>query len=477
MRFRKQFVSFFMVLCIILSTGYFLSTAKLRFIRYTPMPCPESTEELSNPYIGWYQVQRYLLSDTLSFDLDMITGLEQKPGLVLLEINLQNYADCPVTSAGLQNLDTLFHCWETTRKQLIVRFLYDWDGDARAQEPEELSLILEHMSQTVPVLNRYSDSVYILQGIFIGSWGEMHGSNHANEEDMRTLMQHLNTLVSPDIFLAVRTPEQWRSMTGQTEPLSAGQASGHSLAARLGLFNDGMLGSETDLNTYQESSSDHTSDATGKRSREEEIRFQSLLCDSVPNGGEVIIDNPHNDFAPAVTYLRDAHVSYLNGSYDEAVLSKWQADRYRGEGPFQGMNGRDYIGRHLGYRYVLRSSDCTSPDLPGEAAQFSAILENVGFSGSYVPFDLSLSLVAVERKNVYTIPIQTDIRSLSPGTQLMLSAPLELPDYMTGTYQLCLKITDPATGCEVRLANDTAHTAYGHAIGNLEIRSFPKFSQ
>ena len=80
------------------------------------MPCLESTEELSNPYIGWYQVQRYLLSDTLSFDLDMITGLEQKPGLVLLEINLQNYADCPVTSAGLQNLDTLFHCWETTKK-------------------------------------------------------------------------------------------------------------------------------------------------------------------------------------------------------------------------------------------------------------------------------------------------------------------------------------------------------------------------
>lgn len=466
-----------MVLCILLSTGYFLATAKLRFIQYTPLHCPESTEELSNPYIGWYQVQRYLLSDTLSFDLDMITGLEQKPGLVLLEINLQNYADCPVTSAGLKNLDTLLQSWETTKRQLIVRFLYDWDGDAGEQEPEELSLILEHMSQTASVLNQYSDCIYILQGIFIGSWGEMHGSDYANDEDMRTLMEHLNAVISPDIFLAVRTPEQWRFLTGETEPLSAGQTSGHSLAARLGLFNDGMLGSDTDLNTYQEPSSDYPSDTSGKRSREEEIRFQNLLCTRVPNGGEVIIDNPHNDLAPAITYLKETRVSYLNRNYDEAVLSKWQAGRYSGEGPFYGMNGRDYIGRHLGYRYVLRASECTSPELPGEPALFSVTLENVGFSSSYVPFELSLSLAATERKTVYTVPLQADIRSLSPGTRMVLSAPLELQDYMTGTYQICLKITDPATGCEVRLANDTVHTANGHVIGNLEIRSFPKFSQ
>lgn len=214
MRFKKQLLSICLLLCIILSTGYFLATANLRFIYYTPAPCPESAKELSNPYIGWYQVRRYLLSDTADFDLPATAGPEQRPGLVLLEINLQNYADRPISSAGLSHLHTLFQTWASAEKQLIVRFLYDWDGNATEQEPKERSLILKHMSQAASVVNAYSDRIYILQGVFIGSWGEMHGSDYANPEDIRILMDHLNTVISPDIFLAVRTPEQWRLVTG-----------------------------------------------------------------------------------------------------------------------------------------------------------------------------------------------------------------------------------------------------------------------
>lgn len=208
---------------------------------------------------------------------------------------------------------------------------------------------------------------------------------------MRILMEHLGAVISPDIFLAVRTPDQWRSITGSSVPLSAGQAFGDSLPARIGLFNDGMLGSDTDLNTYQEASSEGYEATSGKRSREDEINFQSLLCSFVPNGGEVVIDNPHNDFSAAVTYLRDTHVSYLNGSYDETVLSKWNADTYTGIGLFHGMNGLDYIGRHLGYRYVLRTTDYTAPDLSGEKALLSITLENTGFSSCYLPFELSVT--------------------------------------------------------------------------------------
>lgn len=477
MKFKKQFISICLLLCILLSTGFFLATAHLRFLYYAPESCPESAEELSNPYIGWYQVQRYLLSDTADSDLSAVTGQPQGPGLVLLEINLRDYGDRPISSTGLSRLDTLFQAWASTEKQLIVRFLYDWDGNAAEQEPEERSLILEHMSQTASVLNAYSDSVYILQGIFIGSWGEMHGSDYANPEDMRILTEHLSAVISPDIFLAVRTPEQWRIVTGRAEPVSAGQAFGSSLPARLSLFNDGMLGSGTDLNTYLDPSSKEPSDSLGKRGREEEIRFQNLLCAFVPNGGEVVIDNPLNDFAAAAACLKSTHVSYLNSAYDEDVLSKWKEDSYDGEGVFHGMNGYDYIGRHLGYRYVLRSSACTPPGLPGETGFFSVTLENTGFSGAYQPFELTLSLTDAGQDNVYRIPVQTDLRSLASGTKTTLQVPFDPQDCPTGTCRLCLKITDPITGCEIQLANDMDHTADGYVLGNLEIRSFPKFSQ
>lgn len=477
MRFKKQLLSICLLLCIILSTGYFLATANLRFIYYTPAPCPESAKELSNPYVGWYQVRRYLLSDTADFDLPATAGPEQKPGLVLLEINLQNYADRPISSVGLSHLHTLFQAWASAEKQLIVRFLYDWDGNATEQEPKERSLILKHMSQAASVVNAYSDRIYILQGVFIGSWGEMHGSDYANPEDIRILMDHLSTVISPDIFLAVRTPEQWRLVTGRAEPVSAEQAFDPSLPARLGLFNDGMLGSDTDLNTYRAPSSEESSDSFGKRSREEEIRFQNLLCASVPNGGEVVIDNPLNDFAAAAAYFQETHVSYLNSAYDEAVLSKWKADSYKGEGVFHGMNGYDYIGRHLGYRYVLRDFACTPPGLPGETGLFSVTLENIGFSGAYHPFELTLSLTDINRGRAYTIPVRTDLRPLAAGTKTTLNIPFDSLSCPTGIYRLCLKISDPVTGCEVHPANDMAHTADGYVLGNLEIRSFPKLSQ
>ena len=43
----------------------------------------------------------------------------------------------------------------------------------------------------------------------------------------------------------------------------------------------------------------------------------------MPNGGEVVLDNPLNDFSQAVEALRCMHVSYLNAEHDLNVLRKW----------------------------------------------------------------------------------------------------------------------------------------------------------
>ena len=127
----------------------------------------------------------------------------------------------------------------------------------------------------------------------------MHSSNYMDEENMLTLIRHLASVTSPDIFLAVRTPEQWRTIAKTAEPLSPENAYDGSLTARLSLFNDGMLGSDTDLGTYGESGSSSSSDF-GKRPRQTELLFQEALCRFVPNGGEVVIDNPYNDLPYAV---------------------------------------------------------------------------------------------------------------------------------------------------------------------------------
>ena len=105
--------------------------------------------------------------------------------------------------------------------------------------------------------------------------------------------------------------------------------SGSHLAARLSLFNDGLLGNRSDYGTYKTDDSSG-SDVLGRRSREEELDFQRELCRYVPNGGEVINDNPYNDFENAVKGLSERHITYLNKDYDQTVLKKWEKEKVTG---------------------------------------------------------------------------------------------------------------------------------------------------
>lgn len=69
---------------------------------------------------------------------------------------------------------------------------------------------------------------------------------------MKTLIEHLNEVIDPSIYLSVRTPSQWR-MINEVYDLPAqfpAFGAGTSLMGRLGFFNDGILGSESDLGTY-----------------------------------------------------------------------------------------------------------------------------------------------------------------------------------------------------------------------------------
>lgn len=474
MKFKKIFFTVFLSICICMILGLFLSFLTQRFVRYSPVSCTESAKELQNPYIGWYQIHGYKLSEEASFDISKIRESEEKAGLVLLEFNLQDYAAGPIGDRGLALLNQLLHCWQSTDRQLIVRFFYDWDGNAMSAEPQELSIILTHMSQTSEIVNRYKDCVYIMQGIFIGSWGEIHGSRYANDEDMKTLISHLASVTAPEIFLAVRTPQQWRLLTDSAEPLNESGAFQGTLSSRLSLFNDGMLGSDTDLNTYAAAPAPEGFPFSHKRSRQEEIEFQNRLCAYVPNGGEVVIPNPCNDFPAAVRDLKATRVSYLNSAYDEAVFSKWR-NAFCTEDPlFSGMNGFDYISRHLGYRYVLRSSECTSV-LPWEKdTELTVTLQNTGFSGCYRPFDVALTLREPVTDRSFTLPVKTDTRSWDPGVQIHLSLPIRIREYATGTYDLYLKISDPVSGRIIELANEEASNEYGYALGQLDISIFPR---
>ena len=97
----------------------------------------------------------------------------------------------------------------------------------------------------------------------------MNNSNYMSLENMRELAAHLDSVIDPAIYLSVRTPEHYRIISRSCEPLPAADAFSGKISARIGLFNDGMLGSESDLGTYGEQPFAAATDFTGKGTRSE----------------------------------------------------------------------------------------------------------------------------------------------------------------------------------------------------------------
>ncbi len=432
-------------------------------------PCyPESNVYLHNPYRGFYHIYGYVLKNEMAYssieDVPFIPDPETTQTverLVLIQINLCRFAEGPIPELALSQLDTILDAWSRTEYAIILRFIYDWDGFATEAEPDDIGIILTHMEQTAEVYNKYAASIFTLQSLYTGNTGEMWNTNYSAPEDLIKLATKQAQVTDPSIYLAVRTPYQWRYITGAGSYEELVELENSPFLNRLGLFNDGMFGTEMDTGTY----------IGGGRTREEELAFQNALCSTVPNGGEVIIDNPYNDLENAIRDMGIMHVSYINSSHDPAVMEKWKNCFYSGNDVFDGVTGFEYIRNHLGYRYVLRSSELAPEDALHRRATLKLSIENVGFSVSYRSFSFRLTLVNAATGETFFIIPDFDSTCLSSGEVTTLELPLKIQSYPSGTYSLYWQTTDDLTGEAILYGNAIELEDYGYCLGSLAIQS------
>ena len=229
---------------------------------------------------------------------------------------------------------------------------------------------------------------------------------------MECLANQLASITDEFTYLAVRTPGQWRSIIQSNNPVKV-ILEGNQLAARLSLFNDGLLGNRSDYGTYKIEDNDDN-DSLGRWKREEELDFQERLCCYVPNGGEVINDNPYNDFTDAVKGLAKRHVTYLNKDYDQAVLKKWEREFVTEKSCFYGMDGYTYIDRHLGYRLLIEDTNLEYSK--NQNCIFVEVcLKNVGFAPLYKKAKISMFLYNKEKSELFSKEMSCAVRELSGG--------------------------------------------------------------
>ena len=460
-RLCSVIVSIIVILLVLIAVSLFWVNSRLCFVDYTPYSYSESGDAIKNPYVGLYSIRGYLLAEDATFSLPeanaAIDSNSSSFELSLIEINLKNYGNCDLSDNALSQIDSILSAWTKTGSQLILRFLYDWDGQNLESEPNELSQILIHMEQVGPIVNKYASSVYIMQGIFVGNWGEMNNTTHMGNGEMETLIQKLDDVIDPSIFLSVRTPAQWRTIVGEYHDTKVPHCPQpnllSSLASRLSLYNDGMLGSANDTGTYgDKAAADLNTNYSDAWTREDELAFQNDLCRYVPNGGEVIIDS--------------------------TVLNKWKATIVNGtDDVWNGMSGYDYIERHLGYRYVLDSSSLKFHPLFDDTGMLTVTIRNVGFSNCYRPLEANVYVVSdLTRDCVAKVPIDTDPRLWNSGESSSFTVPIDVRSlHNNNTYTLYLNCSDTTLNRTILFANTQTPTEYGYELGSIEISKWWTF--
>lgn len=294
----------------------------------------ESTDYDGNPSKGWYGLYPFVISEEPDFD-NLVWSLADGDVIALVRIDIGRRqpgvgTGSPFTAEELDRADRILTWFEKHSREVILRITYDTEGKGMEHEPSLIKNVAGHMRQLGSVIAAHADNIIVHQGIFVGSWGEMHDSKFLSENAVCELYETLVSACGNKVRIAVRTPMQHRFiMKYLTRYMGTGNADTDTDILRPALYNDAILSSEDDMCTY----------AGGRTVWAD---YQDEVCTYAVCGGEAIHDNQLNDYDNAVKELANMHITYLNRQYDMAVLDKWRSN-----------NGYDYIGTHLGYRFVV----------------------------------------------------------------------------------------------------------------------------
>ena len=374
--------------------------------------------------------------------------------------------DLPLTGNALAAVSNTLVNARANGAIMIVRFGYT-SGSEEGAEPSDFDTLIGHVRQLGPILAAFPEVVLAVECGMVGPWGEMHSSNYREPNHIRALTDAWLGTLAPDTALLVRYP-MWileyadKDVDDFMQKVDDGTyCTSQPTQARLGLFNDGYLGSDTDYGTWREN----------KRWM---VRAQGVdyleARRNVPYGGELA--HLHTDAEIAAISLFDVsrynivrefyrtHLSYLR-NIDTASLML--GERLEGvalshDHDFEGMPDlsewygadlRGFMRAHMGYRFVVRGVEFSG-------GVVSVTIENTGFGHLLVKSRGEISMGELSRG------VDLDLRDLRPGERRTYALPLP-EDAPVGVEALLSLRLDTSAAQAVHFANDAMRV--GDAIG------------
>ena len=360
-------------------------------------------------------------------------------------------ADIPLDEAALSTIRQTLANARANGAQGILRFGYAWD-DTIGSEPSDPTVIRTHIAQIGAVLREFPDVVLAVEGGMFGPWGEMNYSGYVAPERSVPIMNAWLEELPATASLLVRSPCYLLWHAGMdSAAFDAATREGrldYPGADRLGMYNDGYLGSMSDLGTWHDSPPPKSG-----LTRDMGVRWLATRKGGIPYGGEfgycgltwVTNNGPlcnsklnivEEWYRTHLTYLRDfgehqTIATFLSSLTLDASLTNFPGAPRLDE--WIGHDLRSFVRAHLGYRFVARALEMPSSVRPGDALRLSLAIENTGFNDIAWPTKAALVLAPIAAA------------SASPRAATMrLAAPLDLRKAHSGATTVCtIDITSP----------------------------------
>ncbi len=413
--------------------------------RLKPQNPVETVDDLHNPGCGWYQMYKLRVEERPD---PVALSYCMRGTLVQLFIRIGAYRDKPLDEEALSHIREAFELLKDAKKDVILRIAYDDEGKGLESEPDMFAKVLAHVDQLMPVLQQYADCIQVFQGLYIGSWGEMHSSKFLTKPQLTQLFDKTRACLGEQVPIVFRRPMYCRRLSKEDE-----------IRKGMGIFDDGLFGSEINLGTFGTESRKYMG-WESPWNREEETAYIQRLCEYAPNGGESVWGDykyyPHT-LEKTVSMLSELRISYLNYNYHPDILAEWERMTWEGRGSWKGMDGKSYIGRHLGYRFRITQIRQKHPDSRQDAVVEAGNLYlqiqivNDGFAHCCEPIECMVQL----RPRGSTDPAEYEeystsggLQHLAPGGRMELTA--RLPFHPGQLYLGMRRVKD---GAAVRFAN------------------------
>jgi len=389
--------------------------------------------DVVNPERGIYEHRHTKASEYKPLEANDLKRCREvnKESLILRMFNLDAIRESEIIPIELlQQIDNDFAAAREAGVKLIIRFCYTED----INEPDApVRIVLAHIEQLKPIIQKNGDVIFAMQAGFIGTWGEWYYTNddfgnkgqmndiqHANRKAVIGAL--LNALEPTGRFLLLRTPQFKQRFLGHNRTITDQDRHARSINFRIGFHNDAFLADDSDMGTFH---------------NDNEKSYFAFDSRFVPVLGETCKPGPQANGQRAINQMMHYHWNALNRQYHPEVIKGWKEDNTFSE-----------IKSRLGYRFTLMYSEIDHYATLNAPVNLNIAVANDGFSTCIYPKLFSVILENKETNQRYVVQPNNcpDIRDWYPDQSIEETFELNLaqanPPPPPGKYNVYLEITD-----------------------------------